>query len=242
MTKFSPAFQFYPADFLSDENVVLMTNSEVGCYIKLLCYCWRQGSIPDDISKLAKLCNETDNVMAELWTAIKPCFKNGIVEGRLIHQRLKKELEKQQKFSQERSESGKKGAEIRWKKKNNSSAIAKPMAKPMAKNSSSSSSSINKYSVDFLKFYDLYPLKKEKKEAFKKWEKLKKQNQLPSIEIIISAVQNQIDWRKNSCGDFRPEWKHPAVWLNKGCWDDECDVSKRKKILTGDEALYYDGA
>lgn len=35
----SPAFQFYAAEFLADENVVLMTNQEVGCYIKLMAYC-----------------------------------------------------------------------------------------------------------------------------------------------------------------------------------------------------------
>ena len=33
----SPAFQFYPADFLSYENVMLMSNQEVGCYVKLMC-------------------------------------------------------------------------------------------------------------------------------------------------------------------------------------------------------------
>ena len=137
-----PSFQFYPSDFLSDENVVLMNNAEVGCYIKLLCFCWKQGSIPDNIDRLARLCNEKYDVMAQLWLAIKPCFKNGDIEGRLIHQRLEKERQKQIEFRQERAESGRKGADIRWKKKKNSSAMAKPMAKPMANHSSSSSTSI----------------------------------------------------------------------------------------------------
>ena len=30
----SPAFQFYPADFLADENVALMTNQEIGGLFK----------------------------------------------------------------------------------------------------------------------------------------------------------------------------------------------------------------
>ena len=34
----SPAFQFYASDFLVDENVNLMSNREIGCYIKLLCF------------------------------------------------------------------------------------------------------------------------------------------------------------------------------------------------------------
>lgn len=70
----SPAFQLYPSDFLSDENVVLMSNRGIGCYIKLMCYCWREGSIPADIRKVARLCGETGSDMAELWQEISPCF------------------------------------------------------------------------------------------------------------------------------------------------------------------------
>lgn len=231
-----PAFQFYPSDFLSDENVALMNNTEVGCYIKLLCFCWKQGSIPNDVNKIAKLCNETEESMAQLWIAISCCFKDGVNEGRLTHRRLEKERQKQLEFSKERSVSGTKGAEIRWenerkrrKKKVDSSAIAKPMAEPMANYSSSSSSSDNKYSVCFLKFYSEYPLKKEKKKAYKKWQTLKKQNQLPSIDIILSAITKQKEWRKNNNGNFRPEWKHPATWLNAGCWEDEVQPEKKIK-------------
>lgn len=153
-----PAFQFYPSDFLSDENVVLMNNAEVGCYIKLLCFCWKQGSIPNNVNKIARLCNESEESMAQLWLAIGSCFRNGGGDGRLVHQRLEKERKKQLEFRQERSESGRKGAEIKWKKHRkkqgeggDSSAIAKPIAEPMANDSSSSSSS-NIYSsvVEFL--------------------------------------------------------------------------------------------
>ncbi len=137
----SPAFQFYPSDFLSDENVILMSNQAVGCYIKLLCVCWKEGSIPSDLSKLTKLCNETPETMAELWPSLEPCFKQNS-HGRMTNPRLEREWLKQQGFRKERSESGKRGASKRWKDKLlNSSAIAKPMAEPMANDSSSSLSS-----------------------------------------------------------------------------------------------------
>jgi hypothetical protein len=35
----SPAFQFYPKDFLTDENVRVMSLQERGAYITLLCLC-----------------------------------------------------------------------------------------------------------------------------------------------------------------------------------------------------------
>ncbi len=162
----SPAFQFYPAEFLADENVLLMSNQEIGCYVKLMCVCWRQGSIPSDINKIAKLCSENGSAMAQLWTAIKPCFnldeKNPL---RLIHPRLEKEKAKQKEFKIERSSSGKRGADSRWNKgplKNNGSAIGSANGsatdQPLAKNGSLSSSSSTKE-------------KKEKKDEKKKAKK-----------------------------------------------------------------------
>lgn len=147
----SPAFQFYAAEFLSDENVVLMTNQEVGCYIKLMAYCWREGSIPAEIPKIAKLCGEDSSAMAQLWLAIGSCF---IVASdnpeRLVHPRLEKERMKQKEHAEERSASGKKGAKAKWDKalkaiqsteSIDGSAISSAIKEPMAKDGSSSSSS-----------------------------------------------------------------------------------------------------
>lgn len=151
----SPAFQFYPSDFLSDENVILMSNQAVGCYIKLLCVCWKEGSIPSDLSKLTKLCNETPENMAELWPSLEPCFKQNS-HGRMTNPRLEREWLKQQGFRNERARSGKKGADARWLNvKNKRIAIEKTdsseltdavldgsaMILPMANDGSSSSSS-----------------------------------------------------------------------------------------------------
>lgn len=155
MSHKSPAFQFYPKDFLSDENVVLMTNQELGCYMKLLCYCWKEGSIPLDIQKIAKLCNEDGAAMALLWSAIKNCFSVCKENPeRLVNLRLLKEREKQIEHHKIKSLSGKKGAKAKWnnkletKKKDNpchdsanGKAMAAPEGLPLAKNGSSSSSS-----------------------------------------------------------------------------------------------------
>jgi len=140
----SPAFQFYPADFLAEENVVLMSNQEIGCYIKLMCYCWREGSIPADVNKIARLCGEDSSAMAQLWIAIKECFAELEADPkRLVHPRLEKERIKQEEHKKERAESGKKGAKARWgaAPKEDSSAMAQPLPKPMANDGSSSSTS-----------------------------------------------------------------------------------------------------
>jgi hypothetical protein len=81
------------------------------------------------------------------------------------------------------------------------------------------SPSLKEYSDEFLIFWKNYPSKVEKKYAYKCWKKLN--GNRPDIEIIISSIKKQIEWREKSNGEFRPEWKNPATWLNKGCWDDE---------------------
>ena len=64
----SPAFQFFPKDFLSDINVVLMSNQARGCYITLISHEWEaQGNgITNKIEDIAKVCGENVEDMAML--------------------------------------------------------------------------------------------------------------------------------------------------------------------------------
>ena len=155
----SPAFQFYPADFLTDENVVVMTNEEIGCYMKLLCYCWREGTIPAEVAKLARLCGVDSTAMALLWPAIQKCFEQDRDQpDRLVHPRLEEEREKQEKFRAKKAEAGRDGAKSRWAnkkrimaqpsvchKQENGTAIGLPMAKDSSSSLSSSSSLLGTY-------------------------------------------------------------------------------------------------
>ena len=90
MTNKSPAFQFYPGDFLSDENVISMTFEEKGVYIVLLSNCWIQGSIPADPDKIMRLLPGYVNENG-MPSQVMDCFKE--MEGdskRLVHPRLDK--------------------------------------------------------------------------------------------------------------------------------------------------------
>lgn len=225
-----PAFLFYPSDFISDENVGLMTNQEIGCYIKLLCYCWREGSIPDDISKIARLCGEKKDVMAQLWLAISPCFNAQENEqGRLVNSRLIKERNKQVERRKERSESGRKGAVTRWYRDNgsaNEQPKAKPIAKPIAKNGNFN---FNKdiYSELFEVFYEAYPKKKSRQDALKAWLQKRKDIE-PNFEAVIAALKKQI-----------PTWTdpkyipYPATWIRGMRWNDEVDSNPKNSPYMG---------
>lgn len=140
-----PAFQFYPADWLADAKVQTLTTAQEGIYIRLLCYCWREGFLPVDSSAIAQLCKR-DVTELDIEHVLKLFFV--LKDGQYHNPRLEKERIKQIEHAKERSKSGKLGAKKRWQKEHGL-AIAEPLAEPMAKNSSSSSS-LSSSSIDIL--------------------------------------------------------------------------------------------
>lgn len=78
-------------------------------------------------------------------------------------------------------------------------------------------------------FYLAYPNPKAKKATLEKWKKLIKSNELPELKILLLAIEKQELWRKNSNGEFRPDWKHPSTWLHQGCWDDGVESKEPKR-------------
>jgi uncharacterized protein YdaU (DUF1376 family) len=110
----APAFQFYPKDFLSDEDQAVMSCEQAGAYIRLICHAWNEGSIPDDAMKCARLAgSEPKRFQAHVWPSVRVCFM-ATEDGRLVHGRLEKEREKQQIFSDRQRVKGVAGAAARY--------------------------------------------------------------------------------------------------------------------------------
>lgn len=109
----SPAFQFYPNDWLSSPKIMLMTPAEEGAYIRLLCICWMNGHLPDDDEKLAELSR-----LKEGWLKssdkIRSCFTSR--GTKLYNERLSKERGKQLKWRRKSREGGKKSGKARQQK------------------------------------------------------------------------------------------------------------------------------
>lgn len=74
-------------------------------------------------------------------------------------------------------------------------------------------------SDDFKLFYDAYPRHIGRKAAEKAWAKAVTEAE-PSV--IIEAAGRYADKRRYEDPRFT---KHPATWLNQGCWTDEDDPS-----------------
>jgi uncharacterized protein YdaU (DUF1376 family) len=108
-TKRPPAFQMYAADFLADANVAVMTAEEVGAYLLLMLYAWREDGMRNDIEELAGLARIPFDRFRVSWDKrIARCFKERD-DGRLVHPRLEQERNKQIEFRRRAADAGRLG-------------------------------------------------------------------------------------------------------------------------------------
>lgn len=124
MKERSPAFQWYPKDFLTSSRVALMNLAQQGAYVRLLNYQWLDGSIPEDLGDIARLCGAQEKEMQRLWPALAPCFVPAAdLPGRLVNLRLERERAAQREYRKKKSEAGTKGAHSRHKQKDGSATV-----------------------------------------------------------------------------------------------------------------------
>lgn len=130
----SPAFRFYARDFLTSEKQSDMSLQEAGAYIRLMCHCWLNGSLPDDMKGLAKRAQATEAQMKKFWPAISKCFE--LREERWYHPRLEAERTRQATYRERQALHGKKGG--RPKNQNETQPFSniepEPTKSPVSKN------------------------------------------------------------------------------------------------------------
>jgi len=136
----SPAFQFYPADYLSDSNTIAFTAEQDGHYLRLLCLCWLEGSIPIDPRPLLK---GGATITDECLNPVLRCFRLNRKKTALVHPRLDAERCKQIAWREKSSAGGKASALIKRTLNggNGASRVVEPLVNTMSSSSSSSSSS-----------------------------------------------------------------------------------------------------
>jgi len=92
----------------------------------------------------------------------------------------------------------------------------------------------------FERFWGMYPRKVSKGAARKTWLKLVKGYSLEDCRDFTEMLWRSLDAQKREAekrrkdGDFTPDWKHPATWLNSECWlDDVHDQKDKPKTILG---------
>lgn len=104
----SPAFQFYPADFLSSSKVRRMSMTERGVYITLLSTCWLDDGLPSDLQKLASMLHISHQQLTRMWPQVlAECFYER--DGKLHNSRIDVERKKQWEYRKKQGDNGKRG-------------------------------------------------------------------------------------------------------------------------------------
>jgi uncharacterized protein YdaU (DUF1376 family) len=135
-----PAFQFYPRDFLV--GCAMLSAEAVGGYIRLLCYQWEHGYLPDDDEQLARLGGCSGNAVASIR------HKFGIKSaGKLANTRLEEVRAEQSAFSEKQRIKAKK----RWETGQNDAtgyATALPVDMPESCPASASATALREEKIE----------------------------------------------------------------------------------------------
>lgn len=109
-------FRFFPGDWLTDENVAVMSLEAQGAYLVLLCHCWREGSVPADLGKLARLLRIGTKDAKRIWAELQERFVPAPTSpDRLQNRRLERERALAVEAAKVRSQKGKHAADSRWR-------------------------------------------------------------------------------------------------------------------------------
>ena len=97
----TPAFQFYPQDFLV--GTAMLSAEETGAYIRLLCYQWTNDGLPNDKVILARIAGCDGNAMGSIWDKFGICDDGKLRNARLNYVKIKQnEYRAKQKANSEK--------------------------------------------------------------------------------------------------------------------------------------------
>ena len=223
-----PYMQLYVADYLAD--TMHLSAEEHGAYLLLIFNYWQTGKpLPDNDKRLANVARLSN----ERWTDVKQTLIEYfvVVDGSLVHPRVEADLQFVEDKQNKASAAGKASAVVREAKKQ-----AKLNARLTDVGAGVSTDAKQTHqlepnhidtdidtdvdikkkrkqpSLDFVLFYEKFPVKKSKAQAMKKWMSMTMDLQQIAIDGIgkyIASVPEGISF------------VHPSTYLNQERWTDE---------------------
>ncbi len=194
----SPAFQFYPRDWLGDPEIMLMDWDAKAMHLHCICIAWLHTdacALPDDDALLCKWLNIQND--ADWVERLKPQIFSAwsLEDGCWIQKRLKREKIKQL----ERSSKMKNAAKSRWNKGKNTDANAMQKHMQMQCSSSSSSTAVDKEKNKQKKKEKWHPPKEVNLQVWQEFEQHRKEIKKPltdqartkNANILKSLTESQ---------------------------------------------------
>lgn len=228
----SPAFQFYPHDFLV--GTADLTAEEVGGYIRLLCYQWAKTCLPNDDRKLSQLSGITCSLsLGNVKLKFSLCDDGMIRNGRLEKVRLE-----QVEYRKTRSICGKTGGNPNFiagqpnpyyqKDKLEDKLDHKLNINPSSSASSSPISLKKNGSLrGFDGFWERYPKSVAKDACAKIWKSLEFSDS--DIVAVMGALVVQI--KSNGWDKETKYCPNPKTWLEEKRWEDKVKTNGQVTVL-----------
>ena len=73
----------------------------------------------------------------------------------------------------------------------------------------------------FAIFWNIYPVKKSRDQAWKQFQSLRPTEDLVNQILTALKTQSVFYQQQQAMGNWMPSWKNPANWLSQKCWQDE---------------------
>jgi len=218
----SPAFQFYPKDFLTSTKVGLMSMTERGIYITLLSHCWLEGGVPTDMGQLARLVGMKPAQFTRLWEhgPLHGCFENR--DGLYVNPRMEDDRHKRAAYLDRQRSNGSGGGRPRVIesdriKDKTSGLISHNPGEEGDEDRRSLLLREKKCDADFTTFWHNYPKHDGKQAALKAWRKLNPDEDTQRVILAdIDRRSRSAGWLKDA-GQFIP---HASTYLNQKRWED----------------------
>jgi hypothetical protein len=105
-----PAFQWYPRDCDTDENVRMMDDSEFGFYVRCLNHSWVNDGLPVSLEDVARIIGRPLARVEKYWVRVGNCFV--VIDNRLRNLKQEAQRTEYEAFQKKRRNA----AIIRWDK------------------------------------------------------------------------------------------------------------------------------
>jgi len=209
------ALQLFTDTFAAE--TVHLTNTQVGIYIRLLCFAWTKNTKPFTTTSAYRICQCIDDdcqiTVDEILEEFFIC--GGNIKDSWTHKRLVKEYEYLTAKYKRKSIAGKKGADAKWSA-NGKTMAPIPIPIPIPK-----SNNID-YDSFFSTLWKSLNIKRgSKHKSHQLWLKLK--DNMPNIEETVKIYNQQ---QSEVEAKFVP---HFATWLSQRRWEiDEKDQNHQE--------------
>lgn len=109
----APAFQWYPKDCDTDEEVKAMNDREFGFYMRCLNHAWLNNGLPSDLGEVARIMHRSRHYVEDVWKRVGKKFR---LEGdRLVNGKQEEQRQAVREFKDGKAaELGRRGGKAKW--------------------------------------------------------------------------------------------------------------------------------